>query len=200
MYKELKHCTTWYIAHIIFIYIYIYNITQAVYYDQLPLFRQLPPYTQYSGTSLKDHLLRVVLDARWSLPGIISTWFVKTAPLEYGNLYVLGETTLFPGGALPLWESVGMRRGFVPHFRHLDDLFASQNLTLSTILFRSCWVSFRNPHFQHVDDLFAPQNWPNLSFYSDLVGSHFELRAAHPYCFWPRVPPPGGCSIERFHC
>ena len=29
-----------------------------------------------------------------------------------------------PGGALPLWESVGMRRGFAPHFRHLDDLFA----------------------------------------------------------------------------
>ena len=30
------------------------------------------------------------------------------------------------GGALPLWESVGMRRGFAPHFRHLDDLFASK--------------------------------------------------------------------------
>ena len=37
------------------------------------------------------------------------------------------------------------------------------------------------PHLQQVDDLFDPQNWPNLSFYSDLVGSHFELRAVHPY-------------------
>ena len=43
---------------------------------------------------------------------------------------------------LPLRESVGMRRGFAPHFRHLDDLFAPQNLTMSTISFRSCWVPF----------------------------------------------------------
>ena len=46
------------------------------------------------------------------------------------------------GGALPLRESVGMRRGFAPHFRHLDDLFAPQNLTMCTISFRSCWVPF----------------------------------------------------------
>ena len=60
--------------------------------------------------------------------------------------------------------SVGMRRGFAPHFRHLDDLFApnmcvpGEALTLSTILFRSCWVPFRSPpfSFQHVDDLFRP--------------------------------------------
>ena len=39
-------------------------------------------------------------------------------------------------GALPLWESVGMRHGFAPHFRHLDDLFAPQNLTMSTIFTR----------------------------------------------------------------
>ena len=96
------------------------------------------------------------------------------------------------GGALPLWESVGMPRGFAPHFRHLDDLFAPQNLTMSTILFRSCWVSFRSPPFSACRRSFCPPNWPNLSFYSDLVGSHFELLAAHPYCFWPRVPPPRG--------
>ena len=48
----------------------------------------------------------------------------------------------FPGG-----ESVGMRRGFAPHFRHLDDLFAPQNLTLSTISFRSYWVSILRPLF-----------------------------------------------------
>ena len=58
------------------------------------------------------------------------------------------------------WESVGMRRSFAPHFRHLDDLF-------------------------------APPNWSNLSFYPDLVGSHFELRAAHPCWFLPGVPSPG---------
>ena len=84
-----------------------------------------------------------------------------------------------------------MRRGFAPHFRHLDDLFAPQNLTLSTILFRSCWVPFRSPPFSACRRSFCPQNWPNLSFYSDLVGSHFELRAVHPYWFWPGVPPPG---------
>ena len=93
------------------------------------------------------------------------------------------------GGALPLWESVGMPRGFAPHFRHLDDLIAPQNVTLSSILFRSCWVSFQSPPFSACRRSFCPSNWPNLSFYSDLVGSYFELRAAHPYCFWPRVPP-----------
>ena len=67
-----------------------------------------------------------------------------------------------PGGALPLWESVGMRRGFAPHFRHLDDLFAPQNLTMSTILFRSCWVPFRNPPFSACRRSLCPQNWPNL--------------------------------------
>ena len=68
----------------------------------------------------------------------------------------------YPGGALPLWESVGMRRGFAPHFRHLDDLFAPQNLTMSTILFRSCWVPFRNPPFSACRRSFCPPNWPNL--------------------------------------
>ena len=95
------------------------------------------------------------------------------------------------GGALPLWVSVGMRRGFAPHFRHLDDLFAPPNFTMSTILFRSCWVPFRNPPFSACRRSFCPQNWPNLSFHSDLVGSHFELRAAHPDWFLPGVPPPG---------
>ena len=107
------------------------------------------------------------------------------------------------GGALPLWESVGMRRDFAPHFRHLDDLFAPQNLTLSTILFRSCWVPFRSPPFSACRRSFCPPNWPNLSFYSDLVGSHFELRAVHPYWFWPGVPPPPpppppGCMTSLF--
>ena len=93
-------------------------------------------------------------------------------------------------GGLPLWESVGMRHGFAPHFRHLDDLFAPQNLTMTTILFRSCWIPFRSPTFSACRRSFCPPNWPNLSYYSDLVGSRFELRAAHPYWFWPGVPPP----------
>ena len=67
-----------------------------------------------------------------------------------------------PEGALPLWESVGMRRGFAPHFRHLDDLFAPQNLTMSTILFRSCWVPFRNLPFSACRRSFCPKNWPNI--------------------------------------
>ena len=113
---------------------------------------------------------------------------------ECNKTYKLGSPMTLvwpPGGPLPLWESVGMRRGFAPHFRHLDDLFAPQNFTMSTILFRSCWVPFRNPPFSACRRSFCPQNWPNLSFHSDLVGSHFELRAAHPYWFLPGVPPPG---------
>ena len=61
----------------------------------------------------------------------------------YGDIY-LGQHPV--GGAFPLWESVGMCRDFAPHFRHLaDNLFAPQNLTMSTILFRSCWVPFQKP-------------------------------------------------------
>ena len=59
----------------------------------------------------------------------------------------------------------------------------------STILFRSCWVPFWSPTFSVCRRSFCLPNWPNLSFYSDLVGSRFELRA-HPYWFLPRVPPP----------
>ena len=63
---------------------------------------------------------------------------------------------LYRSRALPLWESVGMRRGFAPHFRHLDDLFAPQNLTMSTILLRSCWVPFRSPTFSACKRSFCP--------------------------------------------
>ena len=45
----------------------------------------------------------------------------------------------------PLWESVGMRRGFDPHFHHLNAYrrsFPLQVWPKSTILFRSCWVPF----------------------------------------------------------
>ena len=61
------------------------------------------------------------------------------------------------GGGLHLWESVDMRRGFAPHFQHLDDLFAPQNLTMSSISFRSCWVPFRKPPFSGCCQMFAPK-------------------------------------------
>ena len=87
-------------------------------------------------------------------------------------------------------ESVGMRRGFAPHFRQLDDLFAPQNLTMSTILFRSCWVPFRSPTFSARRRSFCPPNWPNLSFFFQiLLGPvlNFELRT--PTDFDPECPP-----------
>ena len=34
--------------------------------------------------------------------------------------------------------------------------------------------TYTHTHFQHAGDLFGPQIWQNLSFYSDLVGSHVE--------------------------
>ena len=48
-------------------------------------------------------------------------------------------------------------------------------------------------HFEHPP--FLACRWPfclpklsNLSFQSDLVGFHFELQAAHPYCLLPALP------------
>ena len=93
-----------------------------------------------------------------------------------------------------------MRRGFAPHFRYLDDLFAPLNLALCIILFRSCWVPFRSPPFSACRRSFCLQIWPNLSFYSDLVGSHFELRVVHPYWFWPGVPFPRLSMMGCLHC
>ena len=99
-------------------------------------------------------VLRYINNSVTNQPSV-SGW-VFQVPLWASGLGV-GPWDWWPG-TLPLWESVGMRRGFAPHFRHLDDLFAPKNLTMSTILFRSCWVPyFEAPHFQHVDDLFAPQ-------------------------------------------
>ena len=143
---------------------------------------------------------RLIFNMGISMPGKDSL-YIETVPWSVCSTQTETIGTCWPcsmmpysipggGGALPLWESEGMRRGFAPHFQHLDDLFAPPNLTLSTILFRSCWVQFRSPPFSQCRRSFCPQNWLNPSFYSDLVGSHFELRAAHPYWIWPRVPPP----------
>ena len=114
-----------------------------------------------------------------------------TIGLVYRNAHQTSSSKcLMGGGVLPLWESVGMRHGFAPHFRHLDDLFAPQNLTLSTILFRSCWVQFRSPPFSACRRSFCPPNWLNLSFYSDLVGSILNFEQHTPTDFDPEWPPP----------
>ena len=81
------------------------------------------------------------------------------------------------GGALPFWESVIMRRGSPPppppppHFQLLDDLFASQNLT---ILF-----------YHFIQILLGP-----------VSKVHFELRAAHPYWFSTGPRSQWGCGTD----
>ena len=62
------------------------------------------------------------------------------------------------GGPLPLWESVGKRRGFAPHFRHLDDLFCPPKFDhVYHFIQISLGLISKAPHFQYVDDLFAPK-------------------------------------------
>ena len=102
-------------------------------------------------------------------------------------------------GALPLWESVGMRmrRGFAPHSRHLDDLFAPQNWTTPTISFRSCWVHFEAPHFQHVDALFAPQIDQIYHFIQILLGPILNFERRTPTDFDPECPPPPPLKSTR---
>ena len=94
------------------------------------------------------------------------------------------------GGALPLWESVGMRRGFAPHFRQLDDLFAPLNLTMSTILFRSCWVPFRNPPFSACRRSFCPQIDQIYNFIQILLGPILNFEPRTPTDPPPPPPPP----------
>ena len=93
------------------------------------------------------------------------------------------------GGALPLWESVGMRRGFAPHFRHLDDLFAPQ--IWPCLLFYSDLVGshFEAPHFQHVDALFAPQIDQIYNFIQILLGPVLNFERRTPTDFDPECPP-----------
>ena len=64
--------------------------------------------------------------------------------------------------------------------------------TMSTILFRSYWVPFWSPPFSACRRSFCPS-----SFYSEFVGSHFELRAAHPYWFLPGMA--GMCKTACLH-
>ena len=64
------------------------------------------------------------------------------------------------GGALPLWESVGMRRGFAPIFSiwTLDDLFAPQpKFDVYHFIQILLGLISKAPHFQYIDDLIVPQ-------------------------------------------
>ena len=103
----------------------------------------------------------------------------------------LTQLAAIPGGALPLWESVGMRRGFAPHFRQLDDLFAPLNLTMSTILFRSCWVPFRNPPFSACRRSFCPKIDQIYNFIQILLGPILNFEPRTPTDFYPECPPRG---------
>ena len=94
------------------------------------------------------------------------------------------------GGGTPSLRVSRYAPRFCPHFRHLDDLFAPPNLTMSTILFRSCWVPFRSPTFSACRSSFCPPNWPNLSFYSDLLGPVLNFEWRPPTDFDPECPPP----------
>ena len=118
-----------------------------------------------------DHLL-----SRW----ISIAWTIYRSPRATGRPVFLHTGKYTPRPAVTYY---GKPFGFFFSI-------SPPNLTMSTILFRSCWVPFRSPTFSACRHSFCPPNWPNLSFYSDLVGSRFELRAAHPYWFWPGVPPP----------
>ena len=84
-----------------------------------------------------------------------------------------------------------MRRGFAPHFRQLDDLFAPLNLTMSTILFRSCWVPFRNPPFSACRRSFCPNIDQIYNFIQILLGPILNFEPRTPTDFYPECPPPG---------
>ena len=95
-----------------------------------------------------------------------------------------------------------MRHGFAPYTRHLDNLFVPTptsptphplNLTMSTILTRSCWVPFRKlPIFSTVDDIFAPQIDQIYHFIQILLGPilNFERRTPADFCPECHPPPP----------
>ena len=108
------------------------------------------------------------------------------------------------GGELTLWESVGMRSGFAPHFQRfcphfqlLDDLFASQILTMSTILFRSCWVPFQNPPFSVCRQSFCPPKLTKyiISFRSCWVP--FWTSSGAPMLIFTRSAPPPSPHLQR---
>ena len=148
--------------------------------------------------------------ANWLTCTLVSEW-IKRPYLTHSNLSqkrvclfrgggtqlhwrcvcVLGGGAQLPGkgggggGALPLWESVGMRRGFAPMFG-IWTIFSPPKIW-PCLLFYSDLVGshFEATHFQHVDALFAPQIDQIYHLIQNLLGPvlNFERR----YWFWPAV-------------
>ena len=105
------------------------------------------------------------------------------------------------GGALPLWVSVGMRRGFASPFSasgrsfcppKFDHVYHFIQILLGPIS--------KPPNFQHVDDLFAPKIDQIYNFIQILLGpiSNFEPRT--PTDFYPECPPPGHTFEDNVTC
>ena len=93
------------------------------------------------------------------------------------------------GGALPIWESVGMRRGFAPHFRHLDDPPPPQIWPCLPFYSDLVGSHFEAPHFQHVDDLFASKFDQIYHFIQILLGLILNFERCTPTDFDPECPP-----------
>ena len=95
-------------------------------------------------------------------------------------------------GSLPLWESVGMRCGFAPHFRHLDDLFAPLKFdhVYHFIQILLGPIS-KPPNFQHVEDLFAPKIDQIYNFIQILLGPILNFEPCTLTDFYTECPPLG---------
>ena len=93
------------------------------------------------------------------------------------------------GGTLSLRISRYVPR-FCPSFLASGRSFCPQKFDLVYHFIQILLGPISKPPNFSMYTIFLPPKRPNLSFYSDLVGSHFELRAVHPYWFWPGVPPP----------
>ena len=82
--------------------------------------------------------------------------------------------------ALPLWESVGMRPGFDPHFQHLCDLLAPKFWPCLPF-YSDLVVPISNAsHFQHADDLCAPQIDQIYHFLQILLSPILNLKRRTP--------------------
>ena len=102
----------------------------------------------------------------------------------------------FPGGVTPSLRVSRYAPWFwPPHFHHLDDLFVSQIWPCVPSYSYLVGSHFKCPPFSACRRSFCthppPPNRPNLSFYSGLVGSHFELQVEHPYWLLPGGSPRG---------
>ena len=93
------------------------------------------------------------------------------------------------GGGTPSLRVSRYVPRFCPPFSASGRSFCPPKFDLVNHFIQILLGPISKPPFSACRRPFCLQIWPNLSFYSDLVGSHFELRAVHPYWFWPGVPP-----------